>query len=65
MAKAILATNISELRMSDLFFNHGVKPGHTERADILEDAIEFAGTLGRDQEGDFIDALVEDYLDRV
>lgn len=59
-----LATSISGLQMSDLFFNHGVKPGSVEREQILEDAIEFAMNVGREGDEAFIDALVEDFLAR-
>lgn len=65
MANATLATNIDALQMSDLFFNHGTNPESKSREDVLEDAIEFAMNVGRDQDTEFIDALVEDYFERV
>lgn len=57
---------ISSIGLSDLFFNY--PHTSTEREEILQDAIAFALYCGItpdiDEEG-FIDALVEDYFDRL
>jgi hypothetical protein len=66
---AIPNTSLTGLQVSDLFFNFGVREtSGTEHSAILEDAIEFAQyfLFDSDTERDeFVDALVEDFLNRV
>lgn len=60
-----LGVTLSDLQVSDLFFNYVPSTMGTERAEVRSQAAGFADLIGEGNNQDYIDTLTQNFLDRV